>query len=227
MNDLIFDSQLLTSLFNFVMRILKSDVPAIVFIVKSILLIIFGILITFSYSNFSFKWFKSKNFLHIASMLPMTAYTITTIIGSNIALSLGMVGALSIIRFRNPVRSSFELIYYFSLLTIGITMTVSFIIALIFLIFILLIPKFINFFYGTETSLNGNIIECNFEIIANKNELKEIEKDYSIKSLTYEVDKDKSDYSIKLISSFETQKQLEIFREKWNDKIKYCEIYKK
>ena len=40
-------------------------------------------------------------------------YVIASVISGNIALSLGMVGALSIVRFRNPVRSPLNLSVYF------------------------------------------------------------------------------------------------------------------
>jgi hypothetical protein len=47
------------------------------------------------------------------------------VISGNIALSLGMVGALSIVRFRNPVRSPLELSAYFGAITMGISASVS------------------------------------------------------------------------------------------------------
>jgi len=50
---------------------------------------------------------------------------ITSLISGNIALSLGMVGALSIVRFRNPVRSPLELSVYFGAITMGIAASVS------------------------------------------------------------------------------------------------------
>tara|TARA_B100000787_G_C16185625_1_gene294469 strand:+ start:1347 stop:1796 length:450 start_codon:yes stop_codon:yes gene_type:complete len=43
------------------------------------------------------------------------------VISNNIALSLGLVGALSIVRFRHPVRSAMELTIYFLLISLGIT----------------------------------------------------------------------------------------------------------
>ena len=58
-------------------------------------------------------------------LLPVIGLTITQIISGNIALSLGMVGALSIVRFRHPVKSPLELTIYFLLITIGITLTSS------------------------------------------------------------------------------------------------------
>ena len=51
---------------------------------------------------------------------------ITTLIAGNIALSLGMIGALSIVRFRNPVKNPFELVIFFALITIGIAFATNF-----------------------------------------------------------------------------------------------------
>ena len=55
----------------------------------------------------------------------MITYVITKVISGNIALSLGMVGALSIVRFRNPVRSPLELTIYFASITMGIAASVN------------------------------------------------------------------------------------------------------
>ena len=66
-------------------------------------------------------------FAHTATItiLPVITYIITSVISRDIALSLGMVGALSIVRFRNPVRSPFELSVYFGAITMGITAAVG------------------------------------------------------------------------------------------------------
>ena len=66
-------------------------------------------------------------FSHTATIitLPIITYVITSVISGNIALSLGMVGALSIVRFRNPVKSPFELSAYFMSITMGIAASVS------------------------------------------------------------------------------------------------------
>ena len=69
-----------------------------------------------------------STFAHTATLtfLPIITFVITKVIAGNIALSLGMVGALSIIRFRNPVKSPFELSVYFASITMGIAASVSF-----------------------------------------------------------------------------------------------------
>jgi len=59
------------------------------------------------------------------ALLPPITMIITTLIAGNLALSLGMIGALSIVRFRNPVKSPLELVIFFALITIGIGMSVN------------------------------------------------------------------------------------------------------
>jgi len=66
-----------------------------------------------------------KTFANQFPLLLLITMFIITIVKSSLALSLGLVGALSIVRFRNPVRSSFELTIYFFMITIGICASVS------------------------------------------------------------------------------------------------------
>lgn len=75
-------------------------------------------------------------FAHTATLttLPIITFVITKVISGNIALSLGMIGALSIVRFRNPVKSPFELSVYFAAITMGIAASVS-LMWLIFFVF--------------------------------------------------------------------------------------------
>lgn len=70
-------------------------------------------------------WVKTIAHTSTLLLLPILTYIITSVISGNIALSLGMVGALSIVRFRNPVRSPLELSVYFAAITLGIAASVS------------------------------------------------------------------------------------------------------
>ena len=71
------------------------------------------------------SWSKTYHYLGTYILLPNIAYVVTTVIANNIALSLGMIGALSIVRFRHPVRSHFELTMFFALITLGIAAGVN------------------------------------------------------------------------------------------------------
>jgi len=71
------------------------------------------------------KWVTTTSHTATLVFLPILTYVITNVISGNIALSLGMVGALSIVRFRNPVRSPLELTLYFGAITMGIAASVN------------------------------------------------------------------------------------------------------
>jgi len=71
------------------------------------------------------RWINTFAHTSTLLLLPIITFSITSVISGNIALSLGMVGALSIIRFRNPVKSPFELSIYFLMITTGITASVD------------------------------------------------------------------------------------------------------
>ena len=62
----------------------------------------------------------SKKFnVSLVTLTVLTA-TVMTVIGNNIALSLGMVGALSIVRFRTAIKDSRDTTYIFWTIIVGI-----------------------------------------------------------------------------------------------------------
>ena len=65
-------------------------------------------------------WAASKNQLFVSVLLSPSVLIITWAISNDLALSLGMIGALSIVRFRNPVKNPAELSIYFVYIVIGV-----------------------------------------------------------------------------------------------------------
>ena len=60
---------------------------------------------------------------HIGSIIPIlsvTVFLVIVIVKSSLALSLGLVGALSIVRFRTPIKEPEELVYLFLAIAIGL-----------------------------------------------------------------------------------------------------------
>lgn len=62
----------------------------------------------------------SKKFNLSLVVLTILTATVMTVIGNNVALSLGMVGALSIVRFRTAIKDSRDAMYIFWAIVIGI-----------------------------------------------------------------------------------------------------------
>lgn len=83
--------------------------------------VLMGAIIYFVYSKFYVGVIYSRSFaITLVGMTVLTAM-VTLAISTNIVISLGMVGALSIIRFRTAVKDPFDLLYLFWAITTGIT----------------------------------------------------------------------------------------------------------
>ena len=63
--------------------------------------------------------YSAKFNVSLASLVVITT-TVMIVIGNNIALSLGMVGALSIVRFRTAIKDSRDTVYIFWAIVVGI-----------------------------------------------------------------------------------------------------------
>ena len=81
---------------------------------------IIGTIIYFTYQKFYTGVIYSRSFaVTLIGMTLMTA-VVTLAISTNIVISLGMVGALSIVRFRTAVKDPLDLLYLFWAITSGI-----------------------------------------------------------------------------------------------------------
>ena len=143
-----------------------------IFFTKMLIAFLLGASLYFTLILNKFNWVKNPHHLLTFFLLPIIAFSITTAISDNLALSLGMIGALSIIRFRNPVRSPLELTCYFFLITIGIVVNVTYKNAFLLTFLIILIifgvnisSKFIPFLknYINLSSEKKSIIELRFD----------------------------------------------------------------
>lgn len=81
---------------------------------------VIGIAIYLSYWYTHAGTAYSKKFNVSLLTLTVLTGTVMTVIGNNIALSLGMVGALSIIRFRTAIKDSRDTTYIFWAIIVGI-----------------------------------------------------------------------------------------------------------
>jgi uncharacterized membrane protein YhiD involved in acid resistance len=81
---------------------------------------VLGFLIFISYHITHRGTIYSKKFNASLVVLTVLTGTVMTVIGNNIALSLGMVGALSIVRFRTAIKDSRDTVYIFWTIIVGI-----------------------------------------------------------------------------------------------------------
>ncbi len=82
--------------------------------------LVFGLLIFLIYNKFYRGVVYNRSFaITLIGMTVMTAM-VTLAISTNIVISLGMVGALSIVRYRTAVKEPLDLLYLFWAITTGI-----------------------------------------------------------------------------------------------------------
>lgn len=95
--------------------------------------IIEGMIISFLLSLVIFLTYKftfrgvayNRNFNCSLIMMSLITSMIMMVIGSNVALSLGMVGALSIVRFRTAVKDTRDTVYIFWCIAVGLASGVA------------------------------------------------------------------------------------------------------
>ena len=183
-----------------------------------ILLISSGLLLRLSLTFTGQAWAKSHAQTVAFMILPVITYVITKTISGNIALSLGMIGALSIVRFRHPVKSALELIMYFDLITIGIATSVRtkwaiqlVIVSIAIIILVKLVQKiFVKFglsFYNM--SFNEGNTSNSLEIFSSK-KIDFVENSENIIS-SYN-DKESGEVTYRM--SFENKNKLQNFKNK-------------
>ena len=183
-----------------------------------ILLISSGLILRYSLTLTGQAWAKSHAQTVAFMVLPIITYVITKTIAGNIALSLGMIGALSIVRFRHPVKSALELVMYFDLITIGIATSVrtKWAIQLILCTVVIIVAvkivqkiyqKFGKSFYNL--SFNEGIAINSIEVFAKK-EIDLIENDNNLISLYNDMIQGEIVYRL----TFDNKNQLNSFKKK-------------
>ncbi|RZS92658.1 DUF4956 domain-containing protein [Cuneatibacter caecimuris] len=96
------------------------------FVVKAVvamaLAVILGILIYKIYGHYFGGVVFSRSFATTLVGMTVLSCMLTLAISSNIVISLGMVGALSIVRYRTAIKDPMDLLYLFWSISIGITL---------------------------------------------------------------------------------------------------------
>ena len=99
-----------------------------------------------------------KDLAYALPAIGLTTLLVITVVKSSLALSLGLVGALSIVRFRTPIKEPEELAYIFLSIALGLSLGADQReAALIGVPFILLIFSLSSLMSDKKSSKSGNI----------------------------------------------------------------------
>ena len=98
----------------------EANIPLFGFILNIILSAILAILLSWIYARYGNSLSNRKQFGRNFLLITLTTVLVISIVKSSLALSLGLVGALSIIRFRAAIKEPEELAYLFLAIAIGL-----------------------------------------------------------------------------------------------------------
>jgi len=133
--------------------------------------LIVSILIKTHYRRFGSTITNREEFSNIFPFIVLTTILIISVVKSSLALSLGLVGALSIVRFRTPIKEPEELAYLFICIAAGLGFGANqTVLTLIAILFILISVSLIKF-------KSKNKVEKNMYLTIELSEIKHLEKD--------------------------------------------------
>ena len=142
--------------------------------------------IFFVYKKNTQNEFYSKNFNISLALVPVITSSIILAMQSNLVISLGMVGALSIIRYRTAIKNSLDLFFMFWAISVGIICGAGqYILACIMSLFVtFLLTALSKMDFSKKTNLL--IVRCNkaSDLASVETDVKKVSSFYKIKSKT-------------------------------------------
>jgi hypothetical protein len=149
------------------------QIPVLTFIINLLIAAVLSFILSKIYTKFADSLSNRELFGRNFLLITLTTVLIISIIKSSLALSLGLVGALSIVRFRAAIKEPEELGYLFLAIGIGLGLgagqTVITSVAFIIITSIIIIRK--KYFYKDRGSQN-----LNFTIFSHNPHKIELEK---------------------------------------------------
>ncbi|MCP4000021.1 MAG: DUF4956 domain-containing protein [Gammaproteobacteria bacterium] len=117
-----------------------SDAPLLVpeLLFNLLIGVVLSIIVRWHFSRFGSTLSNRDEFAQVFPFIILTTILIISVVKSSLALSLGLVGALSIVRFRTPIKEPEELAYLFISIAIGLglgaSQTVPTVVSIVFIL---------------------------------------------------------------------------------------------
>ena len=83
--------------------------------------LILSLLVAWYYEHYGQSLSNRRKFAQLLPVLTLTTAIVISIVKSSLALSLGLVGALSIVRFRTAIKEPEELLFLFIAIAVGLS----------------------------------------------------------------------------------------------------------
>jgi hypothetical protein len=99
-----------------------APLSLLTFTINLLIGLVLSLLLAFYYKHWGESLSNRAKFAPILPILALITLVVISIVKSSLALSLGLVGALSIVRFRTAIKDPEELIFLFFAIAIGLGM---------------------------------------------------------------------------------------------------------
>ena len=170
----------------------NAENPTLVTVVYTMLCAVsLGIVIAFTYVNTTHAESRHNHFVQALILVTVVAAMVIQAIGDSVARGLGMLGALSIIRFRTTVRNPRNIVFIFGAIGVGISCGVfGFVIAFVGTLALCVTAFILKYFsINPSEALKGSVdveVEAGSDISR-----KEIEKRLSKHTSSYKITRHK------------------------------------
>ena len=135
------------------------DVSLSSLVINIVLGILLSLLLTWHYSRRCGLKILRRDLGLVLPVICLTTLLVISVVKSSLALSLGLVGALSIVRFRTPIKEPEELAYIFLSIAIGLALGADQReTALVAAPVILCMISSIDFIFKDRSSKTGNLL---------------------------------------------------------------------
>ena len=201
MNKSLFDTNL-KSLENFILNS-APDISYSNFVIAILVSALLAFIVKLAYIRISRTLNDREYFSDIFVPLAIITTLVITVIKFSLALSLGLVGALSIVRFRAAIKEPEELVYLFFIIAIGLANGANqFLVSIIctfFIILILFTKKYYDDKKNDQNLSDSSVNVMQIEITNSKEGVEKIidilkTKTTYLKLKSFRVEKDLSQY---------------------------------
>ena len=192
--------------------------------------IVLSFSLKYIYQEKSISLSNKSQISNVLPLLSLITFLVILIVKSSLALSLGLVGALSIVRFRTPIKEPEELIYLFFAIAIGLGYGAGQIIptSVVGITIFVVIWFFVGNQYNKISSEYNLIINCN-SVDVNKNP---VTNEYIFNNLKnfflnfelikYENSNDKVTFVVKVLT--EDVKKIDLFQKNLSKDLEKLEM---
>ncbi|MDD2634994.1 MAG: DUF4956 domain-containing protein [Bacteroidales bacterium] len=144
-----------------------QEIDINLFLINAAMTIVLSIILELTYRRCANSLSNKSQFSYNFIMLSLTTMLIITLVGSSVALSLGLVGALSIVRYRAAIKEPEELTYLFLAIATGLGMGANQPVVTVIAFIILIAVIWVRHFIKPMNRLNAYNLVINMQKPAN------------------------------------------------------------